>query len=206
MLRAISVFLLNTFFLISLSAHAAPMDELVQLLSFDAFKASFKQSTRDKQQAELQKLDGVMQLQKPDRFYWQSFDPYPQQLISNGKVIWHFDADLEQVVIQEYAKQAERAPMMLIFRDGDALAKTFKLVKTDNRQGLKVFELQAIDAAATIRKVELGFKGKQLQQLRFVDHLEQTTDVSFSDVLLNQLDPATKFEFIIPEGADVLYE
>lgn len=206
MLRAIVFFLIHSLFFVTVTAHANSMDELVKLLSFDAFKASFQQITRDKQQAELQKLDGVLQLQKPDRFFWQSVEPYPQQLISNGKVIWHFDADLEQVVIQEYAKQAERAPMMLVFRDGNALAKTFNLIKTQQRQGLKVFELEAKDAEASIRKVELGFKGEQLQQLRFVDHLQQTTDVNFSKVLLNQQSPASQFEFIIPEGADVLYE
>lgn len=206
MLRTFSFLSFCVLSFFSAAVHAAPMDDLVKLLSFNQFQASFTQTTRDQKNTELQKLEGELQLQKPDRFFWQSYDPFAQKLISNGKVIWHYDADLEQVVVQEYAKQAEKAPMMLVFRDSDALAQTFILVSDTMRKKLRFFVLETLDAQSALRTVELGFSGQQLVQLRFVDNLQQTTDVLFRDVKVNEPATADKFEFSIPEGADVLYE
>lgn len=186
---------------------AAGMDDLVrQLSAFTSYSATFEQKTLDQNQAVLQTLHGIIRLQRPDRFYWQSEEPYPQQLVSNGSLIWHYDADLEQVVVQEYAEQTERAPMLLVFRDAALLAQSFSLVKTGQKGDSQIFYLQSLDKEAALRQMEIGFSQGKLNQLRFVDNLQQTTDIRFSDIVLDQTIDVALFEFSIPEGADVLYE
>lgn len=188
-------------------ASAAPMDELVALLSkFQAYHAQFAQQSFDQNGEELQSLTGVMKLQKPDHFYWESNEPYAQKLVSDGKTIWHYDADLEQVVIQEYAKQAEQAPILVVLRDPQSLAKAYKMAHVERKNANVQFFLKALDKNATLKTVELGFTDGVLSRLGFVDSLQQKTTIDFSAAVLNEKMDAGLFEFILPEGVDVLYE
>lgn len=183
------------------------MDELIILLSkFETYKANFTQQTLDQSGEELQNLSGEMILQKPDHFYWVSNEPYAQKLISNGKNIWHYDADLEQVVIQEYAKQAEQAPILVILRDTKTLTKSFKVTKVDRKNNSVQFRLESIEKNPSLKAIELGFANGVLNRLGFTDNLQQKTFVDFSSPLLNQKIDTSVFEFILPDGVDVLYE
>lgn len=189
--------------------HAAnqPMDELIGLLSkFNTYKANFAQQTFDQEGEKLQSLSGEMVLQKPDHFYWVSNEPYAQKLISNGKSIWHYDADLEQVVIQEYAKQAEQAPILVILRDTKTLSKSFKVAKVVRNNNTIQFRLESIEKNPSLKAIELGFADGVLNRLGFIDNLQQKTNVDFSSPQLNQKVDASVFEFILPAGVDVLYE
>ncbi len=186
---------------------AAPIDDLVNLLSkFQTYKASFAQKSYDQDGKVLQNLTGMMTLQKPDHFYWESNEPYAQKLVSNGKTIWHFDADLEQVVIQEYAKQAEQAPILVVLRDPHSLAKSFKVVNVERKDGKVQFRLEALEKNAALKTVELGFSHDVLNRLVFIDSLQQKTHIDFSAPVINEKIDSALFEFILPEGVDVLYE
>lgn len=188
-------------------ANAADMADLTSLLSkFDTYKAAFTQQSFEQGGEELQSLKGVMILQRPDHFYWESEAPFEQKLVSNGKSIWHFDADLEQVVIQEFSKQADQAPILVVLRDPQKLDKTYRLLKSEKKKGQRVFHLEAIDKKAVIRSVEIGFSESVLSSLVFVDHLQQKTAMQFTSPVINEKFEASTFEFILPDGVDVLYE
>jgi outer membrane lipoprotein carrier protein len=188
-------------------AFASPVDELTTLLlSFQIYKANFSQQTFDQNGEKLQHLTGIMILQKPDHFYWESDEPYAQKLVSNGKNIWHYDADLEQVVIQEYAKQAQQAPVLVILRDPASLGKSFRIAHVNRKDNKVQFQLEALEKNATLKEVELGFSSGVLSQLGFTDSLQQKTSIDFSAPVLNEKTETSRFEFILPEGVDVLYE
>lgn len=188
-------------------AIASDMGELVSLLSdFKTYKAGFSQQSLDQKGKELQNLAGIIILQKPDHFYWESNDPNAQKLVSNGKTIWHYDVDLEQVVIQDYAKQAEQTPILVVLRDPETLAKSFKLAQVKHKNKQISFRLEALEKNASLKTVELGFENGVLNRLDFVDNLQQRTAIVFTSPQMNEkLDPAL-FEFALPDGADVLYE
>lgn len=176
------------------------------LASFDGFQASFVQQTFDSQGQSVQSITGHITLQKPDRFFWQSDEPYAQQLVSNGQLIWHYDADLEQVVVQEYAEQLDKAPMLLVLRDASRLADSYRVTQQEAAQGRVRFVLQAIDSQSPLSRVELVFAGEQLVELQFVDQLQQKTLVQFAAIVINPVIDAALFDFQLPDGADVLYE
>ena len=48
----------------------------------------------------LQETHGHMVLAQPNQFWWQTADPFAQLLVSNGKRLWIYDEDLEQVTVQ----------------------------------------------------------------------------------------------------------
>ena len=182
----------------------APIEQ--RLKGFDSFQAGFEQTTYDNTGEAVQSMSGTITLQKPDRFFWQSDDPYAQQLISNGKLIWHYDADLEQVVVQEYAEQLDKAPMLVILRDPGKLAENYELAEHASKNGRETFVLRARQSQAALSSVQLTFEQGKLVGLQFVDRLQQKTEVTFDNIVINPAVDASLFEFEIPEGADVLYE
>jgi outer membrane lipoprotein carrier protein len=186
---------------------AAPMDDLVLLLGkFSSYKANFAQQSYDQNGKEVQNLTGLMQLKKPDHFYWESNEPYAQKLVSNGVTIWHYDADLEQVVIQEFAKQAKQAPVLVILRDTQSLKKSFSLLKNEEKANRSTFLLAATEKNAALKTMEISFLDGVLNRLVFVDNAQQKTVIQFSSPQINIAVNADLFEFILPEGVDVLYE
>lgn len=192
--------------LFSTSAFASMQDLEKLLEKFQSYQAKFSQQSYDQKGEPLQHLDGVMQLQKPDHFYWESNEPNAQKLVSDGVTIWHFDADLEQVVIQEFAKQAKQAPILIVLRDSQSLKSTFKLVDEKVEKNITIFSLAALDKNAALKKVDIGFVDGVLKQLVFVDSLQQKTQIDFSQAKINPLIKPSLFEFVLPDGADVLYE
>ena len=194
--------------MIASTAQAETMDDLVGLLSkFQTYKAHFDQQSYDQSGEKLQTLQGTMILQKPDHFYWESEAPYEQKLVCNGKTIWHFDTDLDQVVIQDFAKQAEQAPILVVLRDPAKLAKSYTLLGAEKKKdSTLIFHLQAVDKKAALKTVDISFVKQTLSGLVFIDHLEQKTSIVFSSPELNAKFPASTFEFVLPEGVDVLYE
>src|SRR5690606_12975909 len=129
-----------------LPAYAQSLDDLVALLSFQQYSADFKQQSFDQKKQLLQSLDGKLILQKPNQFFWQSQAPYAQELVGNGKTIWHYDEDLAQVVVQDYQKQMSNAPILLILKDTDSLKQRFKLNEVKTINGVQQFTLSPIAA------------------------------------------------------------
>ncbi len=181
--------------------------ELTSLLtSFERYQAEFDQKSYDKDKTEIQALTGTIMLQKPDHFYWKSDEPYAQLLVSDGKNIWHYDADLEQVVVQEYAGQVSQAPILVVLEDPSILAKTYNIENTGTNNEVRSFWLSALDENATLKDIKLLFADGKLTGLNFTDSLQQNTVIVFNDVQLNKHIEPSMFEFIIPPGVDVLHD
>ena len=222
------LFVMTTLFSFSVVYAAGPtttektkmndFDNLTHLLAaFSTYQADFEQFTYDDSGFELQKLTGKIKLQKPNRFYWQSDEPYAQVLVSNGKIIWHYDQDLEQLVVQQYSEQKQQVPMLVILEDAAKLAQSFKWVKTttgnSEEKGEKrdedstvLFQLQSLDKNSPVTSIEFGFNNKQLSSMSFIDSMQQKTTIRFTKLQIDQAIAASTFEFIIPENVDVLYE
>lgn len=183
------------------------MPKLQQLLSaFTSYSANFQQQTYDEKGFALQQLQGRLTLEKPARFYWQSDEPYAQQLVCDGTTIWHYDADLEQVVVQQYEEQARNAPILVILKDVQSLKKSFAITASGD-DGRELFTLTSLDTSTNaLQRVELGFRQQQLVSLTFIDTLGQKTEIAFSEIKINSPVDAALFTFTIPDGADVLHQ
>ena len=192
---------------VSADTSSLALDELVGLLSrMNSFQASFTQQSFDKGGKPIQVLTGQLLLKKPDRFFWKSDEPYAQQLVSNGKSIWHYDPDLEQVVVQQFGEQVMRTPIMVVLKDPAMLARDFRLEKKEARDEKVEYRLAAVNDKEVIRSIRIGFREGKLASLGFSDNLDQRTEVLFSKVVHNLPLEESRFEFLIPAGADVVHE
>ncbi len=196
--------------ILSFGLHADNNDDIQQLIkqleSFNNFQADFKQTTLDEKESVVQQLSGSVVLQKPSQFYWQSDEPFAQQLISDGNNIWHFDEDLEQVIIQQYQSRIQQAPILLILENPKNLTSNFELLSYSSVAGVDQFSLKPLDKGVALTNIALHFKDSTLVRLVFIDSVQQKTSVDFMSAEVDSPIDKKQFTFTVPEGADVLYE
>lgn len=173
-----------------------------KLAAMKNFSASFTQKTFADGTL-LQKVDGKIRWQQPDAFYWQALEPQAQILVGDGKTIYHYDQDLEQVLVQDYQSQKQHSPLMMILSNESHIKQFYHVVEMP-AETQTVYELTAKDKKAAVQKVVLMFN-PQLLAMHFIDSLQQKTEISFSQVSTKAI--ASKwFTFTVPEGVDVLHE
>ena len=113
----------------------------------NAFEAKFDQVLKDKNHVVLQTAMGSMSLKRPGKFYWNYQKPDKQLIISNGKKIWIYDQELEQVTIKTLTKGLGKSPARVLTETA-ALEKEFILKDLGKKNGIDWVELKPKDAAS----------------------------------------------------------
>jgi len=185
--------------------HAEPVQRLQNFFQSTAsMRAQFKQTVLDNQSRKVQEVTGVMQLQRPGKFRWDYNKPYVQIVVGDGKKVWLFDPELNQVTVRPLDKVLGSSPAALLAGQKD-IDKIFTL-KADARQDqLDWVEVTPKDQQESgFEHMFLGFNGEQLQEMELHDNFGQTTVIEFSKLERNpKLNPQA-FRFIPPKGADVV--
>lgn len=170
-----------------------------------AMRAKFHQVVNDTKGRKVQEVDGTMQLQRPNKFRWDYSKPYEQQIISDGKQVFLFDAELQQVTIRELSKALGSSPAAML-AGGEAVEKSFTLKNATRKDGLTWVLALPKDKDSGFDRVLLGFKAEKLRKMEMYDSFNHITHITFEDVERNpKLEDAT-FLFTTPKGVDVVGE
>jgi len=179
----------------------------VQLKTFlknsTTFKATFSQSLFDENGIELQFSAGVFSLKKPGQFAWDYEEPYPQTIMSNGKKIWMYDSELEQVTIKPVDASLSNSSMVLLFSKSD-LDKEFKIIKLDVVKDVSWLELISKKSDSEFNSILLGMKNNQVVSIKLVDGFGQTTVIKFTHISTSPVFDKNRFEFKVPKNVDVI--
>ncbi|WP_415913421.1 outer membrane lipoprotein chaperone LolA [Neptuniibacter sp. QD37_11] len=173
--------------------------------SYDSFSARFEQTTLGESDRMAQSTSGSLKLAKLGRFVWKTQAPYPQEIISDGKRVWLYDPDLEQVTIRALNGSQSSAPAMILNGDIDQLQSAYQIMLVGDINNIKTFELIPFEEGE-FSIITLVFVGKLLTELLMVDSLEQQTHVLFRDQELNPKINLDTFTFVVPDGVDVFTE
>jgi len=173
--------------------------------SVTAVRADFTQQVLGANSETLQETRGQMLLLRPGRFRWDYKKPYEQQIVSDGKKVWLYDVDLEQVTIQSVDSLLGSAPALLLSSD-KPLHETFNTRELGAEQNLQWVELTPKQEEAGFEKLILGFDADNLVSMELQDSFGQLTRLKFNEIERNPvIDPAL-FEFVAPPGVDVIGE
>lgn len=196
------------FLLLSLSAFAD--ENGVQrvegyLQDVQSLQGDFQETVLDEGMTLVNESSGKLYLQRPGQFRWDYSEPYLQSVVSNGKKVWVYDSELEQVSIKSLDSSLDDTPAMLLSSD-QPVEDTFvvgELVKSDGKDWV---ELKPKTTEAVFESVRLGFAGEDLDVMELVDNFGQTTRLTFSGVVKNPKLDVEIFEFVPPPGVDVIGE
>ena len=167
------------------------------------FEGRFEQKLIDAEGAVVEVSNGHLEIERPGRFRWTYADPYEQWLVADGRNIWSYDVDLQQVTVKPQAEALTNTPALLLGGAAEALEQ-FTIDGSMVEAGTTWVRLLPIDPDSGFNRLELGFTEGQLSRMVFFDNLEQTTLVALYDVRVNEPIDATRFEFVVPDDADLV--
>ena len=206
--------LIRTLLLVVLSVNAlvAQADDevavkrLTELLNqAQTITARFSQLTLDGSGTQLQDTAGELALKRPGLFRWHTDEPQQQLLVSNGKKVWLYDPDLEQVTIQTLDQRLTHTPALLLSGDVSQIRENFEI---SYKEGGSVvdFILKPKAKDSLFDNLRLSFRSGVLNDMQLIDGIGQRTNILFLNVKMNETLDSKQFTFEIPEGTDVIQE
>ncbi|MGR9106114.1 MAG: outer membrane lipoprotein chaperone LolA [Gammaproteobacteria bacterium] len=191
-------------FLYGLPADAGgAVDRLNRFLAdTNTLSADFKQVAIDERGQPGQRVSGTFLLAKPGRFRWDYLKPYKQEIVANGKKVWFFDQDLEQVTVKPLGNAIGSTPALLLTGQVN-LEDNFVIEDEGEQEGMQWTRLVPRSEDNTFKSIRIGLRGDRLQGMELSDNFGQLTSISFSNVKINDPIESRRFEFIAPEGVDV---
>ena len=172
------------------------------LVNTQTLEANFQQTLRTHEGEILQQTEGKFYLDRPGKFRWNYQSPYEQIIVSDGKRIWIYDVELEQVTVQKQTDGLPATPMALL-EDSSSLYQSFNVFPLDEKNGVYRLKLKSKTKESDFAEIVIGLDAKGLRFMQLHDQFEQVTDIVFSDISTNIKLSKDIFEFIPPEGVDV---
>lgn len=166
-------------------------------------EGSFSQIVTDKNGKEIDNSEGTFVFSRPGKFIWKYEKPFPQYMICNGKELWIWDKDLNQVTIKKAREAIPESPASILFGNGN-LKDSWNVKDLGVKDGLSVVGLSPKNENLNFSKISIGFKGKVPAYLEFVGSLGETSKIQLKDVSYENKFPVKMFNFEIPKGADVV--
>jgi len=180
-------------------ADAATAIVQAKLNALNSMTAQFSEIVRSKTR-EISRSKGSMALWRPGRFRWDTKTPMKQLVIADGKKMWVYDVELEQVTVKKQEKSLGGTPGLLLSGDNSQLAREFNV----EEKGTGHYVLTAKSHHTNFRRVDLTFKGELMTDIDLYDALDQHTAVHLTDVKNNPSLPKKLFQFTPPKGVDVV--
>ena len=182
---------------------ASQLDKLLNPLHY--IRAEFMQHTLEANGKRVQESEGLMTVQRPNLFRWEVKKPFPQTVVSNGKKVWLYDMELEQVTIQKLDARTHTTPALILSEGTADLTKNFR-VEGSTKDDISLFTLTPKGENGIFESLQLTFRGKTLKEMMLIDVMGAKTRIEFFNVFSsNKKRLADKdFELDIPPGVDVI--
>lgn len=166
--------------------------------------AHFEQRVFDTKGAERERSAGTVQLLAPRQFRWEYRTPSPQLILADGRQIWIYDPDLEQVTVRSQGLEEQSSPLTILIDPGE-IDRQFTVSEAGKANGLDWLLLVPKNPdEAPFEKARLGFSAKGLVRMELNDSLGQRTVIGFSPWRRNPVFAKDLFTFTAPPGVDVV--
>jgi outer membrane lipoprotein carrier protein len=124
-------------------------------------------------------------------------------MIADGKNLWFYDRDLEQVSVKAATAALTATPAGLLSGDGD-IRELFTVAPAGKKDGFDWVLVTPRESDADFREARLGFGESQLKRMVLKDKLGQTVRLEFFKSERNQPVAESEVKFTPPSGADVI--
>ena len=139
---------------------------------------------------------------QPGKFIWNYQKPYEQVLQSDGKLLYIYDKDLNQVTIREIDAALGSNPAAILFGTKD-IEKDFMLFDNGVRDSLEWLEVRPKEEDSVFQRVNIGMKDNLPVAMELYDALGQLSLIKFTRFERNPALKPNAFRFAVPKGVDV---
>ncbi len=174
--------------------------------SLKTLSAEFVQVVQDKHGQVTERATGTLSISRPNRFRWDYREPYAQTIVADGKKLWLYDPDLEQVTVRLLEQGLGATPAMLLSGSGK-VGDAFTAGPVEQQKDWTWCRLVPKQNGSDFERVSLAFDARnELAAMELVDKLGQTTTIEFAQVKRGAALDDSLFRFVPPPGADVIGE
>ncbi|MEM7357709.1 MAG: outer membrane lipoprotein chaperone LolA [Pseudomonadota bacterium] len=175
----------------------------------NTMEADFDQRVVDENGMTLEYATGRFYLSRPGKFRWDynSNDPdleEGQTLVADGRSIYMYDPDLEQVTQRQMNDALAQVPSLILVQEGGALQEHFEVIDIGPTDGMSWVALRPKDEDAGYQQLMMAFADSQLSTIVLLDGLGNETRLRLSNVVANGELAGETFEFQVPPSADLL--
>ena len=201
---------------LAFGAQADSLDSLAQFLKQTrSMRADFVQvvaaPAKEGRPSKPKTSSGSFAFVRPSVFRFDYNKPCVQNIVADGKNLWLFDADLNQVTVRNQAQALGSTPASLIASANDlaSLGKEFELQAAPSEAGVDWVVAKPKMKDSSLQQVRIGLRSEDgqmvLAHLDIVDAFGTRSQMRFDKVDVNpsQL-TASQFNFVPPKGADVV--
>jgi outer membrane lipoprotein carrier protein len=180
-----------------------PLD--TYLTHLKTLRAEFAQTVTDGKGEQVQKAQGTLIIVRPGRFRWELTPEggSPQLMVADGKNLWFYDRDLEQVSVKAATAALTATPAGLLSGDGD-IRELFTVTTVGKKDGFDWVLVKPRQSDADFREARLGFSESELKHMVLKDKLGQTVRLEFRKSERNPPVAESEVKFTPPSGADVI--
>lgn len=146
---------------------------------------------------------GLIKLSRPGKFNWEYASPVPQKIISDGKKVWIYDIQLEQVTVKPITAALGSSPAAVL-TSGRDIKKDFHIAEVAPRENMKWVELRPKAADTDFNRILVGMDDLGVQGMDLFDQFGRRTMIRFQESRVNGPIPSGNFSFVPPAGVDVI--
>ena len=198
------LFLLGTT-LLAIQAFAGARDELKSFTTgLKGLDGQFTQQVYDIKGKLKETSSGRVALSAPRLFRWEYAKPYPQLIVADGKKVWVYDPDLQQVTVRGQGSEEQNSPLSALI-DPAKLDQQFHVTESGSADGLQWLTLTPTNEGdASFQSARLGFGDGGLTRMEVLDAVGQNTKISFTGWKRNPSFAAGTFKYTPAKGVDVV--
>ena len=183
------------------------------LAGLKSLRTQFTQTVKDAQGHQTDQTQGELLVLRPGKFRWESHTAGAsgsgpaadsgQVLIADGRNVWFYDRDLQQVTVKPVDAALSATPIMLL-TGGAEVRKAFEISDAGQKDGLSWLRVRPRGSDADFRQAVLGFADAELKQMILEDKLGQQATLTFSRAQRNASVTTAEVSFTPPKGVDVI--
>lgn len=173
-----------------------------------SLRADFAQTLTDSHGKQVDRSAGTLVVLRPGKLRWEVHpqggrDSGGELMVADGKNVWFYDRDLEQVTVKPFDAALSGTPAMLLSGAVD-VGRNFVLSDGGAHEGLNWVNVTPKSAESDFRRARLGFAGQDLKRMVLEDKLGQTATVIFDHAVRNGPVAPDEVSFTPPPGIDVI--
>jgi len=146
---------------------------------------------------------GSFEFLRPGKFRWTYQSPYQQLIVSDGKILYLYDKDLNQVTKRKLAGALPASPASILFGSND-FEHDFKVEDDGSADGIDWIKATPNGKDSLFERIRIGFRDGLPAAMQLRDSFGQSTTLAFDHVQRNPPLTSEQFQYTPPAGVDVL--
>lgn len=168
-------------------------------------QADFSQLVVDEKGFTIEQKKGTVAIMRPGKFRWDYHGTAPQTIASDGDKMWLYDYELKQVTVRPVDEALAASPAALLSGSAN-VTKDFNIETGEAYEDVIWLKLSPKQDSADLdyQDIQLGFNNGELFAMRLKDNFNQTTEIQFFDIQVNNGIPLSVFAFNVPRDVDIV--